>query len=107
MHNLLGSLIVLEVVKVTLAPTRQVGQSTLPILIDALWAIVPISLGMQHINARLGEGNIDLVLFFVSDEGNTSMRARMLCEHALSYVPFLRGWRLVCVEPITLTPPDD
>lgn len=104
---MLGSLIVLEVVKVTLAPIHQIGTSALPTLIDALWANAPTPLGVQHINARLRGDNIDLVLFLVSDERDTSIRAKMLCEHAFSFVPFFKGWRLVRVEPIALTPPDE
>lgn len=101
---MLGGLTVLEVVKITLAPDGAVSAATVSILIDALWVIAPISVGMQHVSARRRGRYIDVVIFLISDNQDTIARAWFLCEQALR-LPFLKDWRLLLIEPIELTPP--
>lgn len=91
----------------TLCAPYRIKSSDRQTLVDALWATAQLSDGLEHISTQARTAEIDMVLFFSSSNRQDIVaRARLLCEHAVQLVPFLRGWKLLQAELITLPAPE-
>lgn len=86
---------------VALAASDEARQRELDphVLVDLLWALADPGLGIEHMRAAAGPGQIEIIFFSTASDAQAASRiSNRLCEKATTSAPQLRGWYVVAPD---------